>query len=75
MMVGPRNSIVAALLDESPAWNIGEPIPDSWLTDFSPWAVAPYRMTWDAIRDDWPELWVDRIHDHVGGQDGSEIGA
>jgi len=50
MMVGPRNSLVSRLLG-------GDYDP---LTDTSPW------MLWSGYWQDLPELWVDKIHDHVG---------
>ena len=64
MLVGPRNSVVSAILGEGPSWTFGADIPASWLTDTSPWVLIRY-LNWDSIRDDYPELWVDQIHDYV----------
>jgi hypothetical protein len=55
MMIGPRNSVVATLLGNPPH-------PDHWVKDGSEWVVwDPRTAHWH----DWPELWVDKLHDFV----------
>lgn len=54
MFVGPRAYVVSELLGR----------PDRSLLLFSgdPWvAVDPRWLDWR----DWPELWVDKVHDYV----------
>lgn len=57
MMVGPRNSIVARIQGK----------PFDWTTDTSPWSVFSGRR-WQ-ILEEYPELWVDKIHDYVADDD------
>lgn len=52
-MIGPRNSVIAAL----------QGLPYDWLRDTSPFINTRW-MRWEEL----PELWVDKIHDHVGEQ-------
>lgn len=30
---------------------------------FKPWGELVGSLLWDSVKDDYPELWVDRIHD------------
>lgn len=53
-MIGPRNSIIRTLM--------GEEVPlDEWVRDQSEF-VDSTTMYWN----DYPELWIDRVHDSVG---------
>lgn len=63
-MIGPRNSVVADILGE----------PYDLLMDTSPWVVID-RLSWPFIRDDYPEFWVNKIHDYVWSEDGPEDSA
>lgn len=55
-LVGPRQHIVAKLL--------GQPEPEPMLFCADPWMVVDTNyMRWN----DWPELWVDRVHDACWG--------
>lgn len=52
-MIGPRNSVVRTLM--------GEEVPmEDWVTDQSEFVDARFIYFHEM-----PELWVDRIHDHV----------
>lgn len=55
MLIGPRNGIIAELTGAV----------YDWMADASPWEILP-SAKWDFIKHDWPELWVDKIHDFVG---------
>lgn len=54
MWIGPRNSLIAALLGKTCYWP----------TDQSEWVIIP-SLRWDDIRDEYPELWAHKIHDFV----------
>ena len=53
---GPRNSVIAGLR--------GTLTEDQWLADTSEWIVFGPWTPWRDLH----ELWVDKIHDYVGGE-------
>lgn len=58
MYIGPRNSVIAELMG----------LTVDWLFDGSPW-IALVSTKWNFIKDDYPELWVDKLHDYTYWED------
>jgi hypothetical protein len=53
-MIGPRNSVIAILQGK-------QVTPEAYLNDKSEFIDTRYMSN-----DDFPELWVDQVHDYVG---------
>lgn len=56
-LMGPRDSVVAILKGETPP---------NLLSDMSRWVIVTPRTD---LMDEFPELWVDKIHDYVIDED------
>ena len=59
-LIGPRNYVISVVRGENPT-------EDDFLLDTSPWVYFDYRLAKWPYLIDWPELWVDKVHDSVGG--------